>query len=180
MGGFGMSSIINNLAQNSDMQSMILSMFNKINNATINAGQNVSPNGEKGISVEEFVKTLEVQLKKAVADVSENSNNITKNEQTGMPAGMKINDDNSITKDSYQEILKSIMENLDENSDGKITQEEMQHFSDKLSHAGNAETTGTLASSNVGEFLKNQAGNFIQKLIDKYKDNSESILGIFV
>ena len=52
-----MSSTINSIAQNSDMQAMIVSMFNKINNATINAGQNKSD--EKSISSADFVKALE-------------------------------------------------------------------------------------------------------------------------
>ena len=97
-----------------------------------------------------------------------------------MPAGMKIDEDNNIIKESYKELLQSIMENLDENSDGKISQDEMKNFVNKLSQSGNTETTGTLASSNAFDFIKNQAGTFIQKLIDNYKDNGGSILGISV
>lgn len=171
-----MSSTINSIAQNSDMQAMIVSMFNKINNATINAGQNKSD--EKSISSADFVKALEKQLQKSTESVGENNQNSSN--QIGMPAGMKIDEDNNIIKESYKELLQSIMENLDENSDGKISQDEMKNFVNKLSQSGNTETTGTLASSNAFDFIKNQAGTFIQKLIDNYKDNGGSILGISV
>ena len=173
-----MASIINGIANNSDVQSMIVSMFNKINSATINASKNVQNTKEKSISSAEFIKSLEEQLQKSekfTPEVNKNTHN-----EIGMPAGMTISDDNTITKDSFNKLLNSVIETLDENSDGKISQQEMENFTEKLSHLGNSETTGSLASSKAGEFLKNQATNFIQKLIDKYKDNSESILGIFV
>ncbi|MBR2526227.1 hypothetical protein IKE67_07135 [bacterium] len=173
-----MASIINTIANNSDVQSMIVSMFNKINSATINASKNIQSEKVKSISSADFVKSLEEQLQKSekfTPEVNKNAHN-----EIGMPAGMTISDDNTITKDSFNKLLNSVMETLDENSDGKISQQEMENFTEKLSHLGNSETTGSLASSKAGEFLKNQATNFIQKLIDKYKDNSESILGIFV
>jgi len=171
-----MSSTINSIAQNNDMQAMIVSMFNKINNATISAGQNKTD--EKSISSVDFVKALEKQLQKSNESVNENNQN--SNNQVGMPAGMKIDEDNNLIKESYKELLQSIMENLDENSDGKISQDEMKNFVNKISQSGNTETTGTLASSKAFDFIKNQAGTFIQKLIDNYKDNGGSISGIFV
>ena len=171
-----MSSTINSIAQNNDMQAMIVSMFNKINNATISAGQNKTD--EKSISSVDFVKALEKQLQKSTESVNENNQN--SNNQVGMPAGMKIDEDNNLIKESYKELLQSIMENLDENSDGKISQDEMKNFVNKISQSGNTETTGTLASSKAFDFIKNQAGTFIQKLIDNYKDNGGSISGIFV
>ncbi len=174
-----MSSTINGISQNSDMQAMILSMFNKINNATINAGQNSFASEEKGVSNADFVKALETQLQKSV-DTQILEQNTNKNSKLGMPAGMTIDDENNIVNESYKELLNSIVENLDKNSDGKITEQEMKDFSGKISQKGDAETTGTLASSKAGEFLKNQASAFIQKLIDNYKDNSSSVLGIFV
>lgn len=174
-----MSSIINSISQNSDMQAMILSMFNKINNATINAGQNSSANEEKGITKVDFVKTLEAQLQKSV-DTQVLEQHTNKNIQFGMPAGMTIDENNNIVKDSYKQLLDNIVQSLDENSDGKITESEMKDFSDKISKSENAETTGTLASSKAGDFLKNQASAFIQKLIDNYKGNGNSVLGIFV
>lgn len=172
-----MSSIINGISNNSDMQAMIVSMFNKINNATISASKNIQNDRQKSISSAEFVKSLEEQLQK-----SENTTDLNKNiqGQIGMPAGMSISDDNTITKDSFKELISSIMNNLDKNSDGEISQQEIKDFTEKLSKTGDTETTGTLASSKAGEFLKNQASNFIQKLIDRYKDNSDSILGLFV
>lgn len=174
-----MSSLINNISQNGDMQAMIVSMFNKINNATINSAQSASLKDEKSVSTSDFVKSLEEQLQKSVdTKVLENSN--ARNSALGIPAGMRVDEENNIIKESYQELLKTIMEKLDENSDGKISSEEMSNLKDQLVQSGNPETTGTLASSNAGDFLKTQASKFIQKLIDKYKDNSESILGIFV
>ncbi len=171
-----MSSIVNSIVQNSDMQAMIVSMFNKINNATINAGQ--SKIDEKSISNVDFVKALEEQLQKSTDDIS--NNNREANNQVGMPSGMKIDDENNIIKEQYKELLNNIIENLDKNSDGKITEQEMKDFTNKISQSGNTETTGTLASSKAMDFLKNQASNFIQKLIDNYKDNGGSISGIFV
>jgi len=173
-----MSSIINGITNNSDMQAMIVSMFNKINNATISASKNTQNNRINSISSSDFVKSLEEQFKKS----EKISNDVNKNiqEQIGMPAGMTVSEDNTITKDAYKNLISSIMDKLDENKDGKISQKEMEDFTDKLSKTNDSETTGTLASSKAGEFLKNQAGNFIQKLIDRYKDNSDSILGIFV
>ena len=173
-----MSSIINGIANNGDMQAMIVSMFNKINNATINSSKNFQNNNVNSISSADFVKSLEEQFKKSEKIAPEISKNAQ--EQIGMPAGMTISDDNTIMKDSFKELINSVMENLDENKDGKISQQEMENFTEKLSHSKNAETTGSLASSKAGDFLKNQASNFIQKLIDKYKDNSGSVLGIFV
>lgn len=174
-----MSSTINGVSQNSDMQAMILSMFNKINNATINAGQNSFVSEEKGVSNVDFVKALESQLQKSI-DTQILEQNSNKNTKLGMPVGMTLDDENNIVNESYKELLNSIVENLDKNSDGKITEQEMKDFSGKISQKGDAETTGTLASSKAGEFLKNQASAFIQKLIDNYKDNSSSVLGIFV
>ena len=174
-----MSSLISSIANNSNVQAMIVNMFNKINDATINAGQNKA-NDIKSISSEDFVKALENQFKKSASNVSDSVKIDITEGQIGMPAGMKISEDNSIIKESYQELLKSIMDNLDKNSDGTISQEEMTDFMNKISQSKNAETTGTLASSKAFYYLKNQAGTFIQKLIDKYKDNSDSILGISV
>ena len=175
-----MSSIINGISQNSDMQAMIMSMFNKINNATINAGKDVKTSGVEGISSSEFVKELEKQLKMS-EDLLSGKNNLTnKAEQVGMPSNLSVSEDNSITKDIYGELVSSIINNLDKNSDGKISEKEIKNFTEKLSKSDDVETTGSLASSKAGDFLKNQASNFIQKLIDKYKDNSESVLGIFV
>lgn len=173
-----MSSIINGIANNSDMQAMIVSLFNKINNATINSSKN-SQDSKKSISSAEFVKSLEEQLKKSES-LNVQDNKVSTQKQLGMPAGMTISEDNIISKDSFKELINSVMENLDKNSDGKISEDEIKDFTEKLSQAGQTETTGSLASSKAGDFLKNQATNFIQKLIDKYKDNSESILGIFV
>lgn len=174
-----MSSTINGISQNSDMQAMILSMFNKINNATINAGQNSLASEGKDVSKADFIKTLEAQLEKTL-DTNVLEHNFNKNTQLGMPAGMSIDDKNNIIKESYKDLINGIMENLDKNSDGKITGQEMKDFTDKISQKGNAETTGTLASSKTFEFLKSQAGSFIQKLIDNYKDNGGSISGIVV
>ena len=176
-----MSSIVNNIGNNSDMQAMVLSMFNKINNATINAAQKTGVNGINEISMSDFAKTLEEQLKKSDNNVLNHNQNSDIQNKIGIPAGMNLSEDNTIVKDSYKNLVNSIMESLDENSDGKITKKEMENFTDKISSKdSNTETTGSLASSKAGDFLKNQASNFIQKLIDKYKDNSESILGIFV
>ena len=104
-----MSSTINSIAQNSDMQAMIVSMFNKINNATINAGQNKSD--EKSISSADFVKALEKQLQKSTESVGENNQNSSN--QIGMPAGMKIDEDNNIIKESYKELLQSFSFHLE-------------------------------------------------------------------
>lgn len=175
-----MSSIINGISNNSDMQAMILSMFDKINNAAINAAQKVQTDKQKIINSSDFVKVLEEQFAKADAVVPHENGTQNLQNKLGMPAGMNVAQDETITKDSFKELIGSIMENLDENSDGKISKQEIENFKDKLTQSNDVETTGTLASANAGDFLKNQASNFIQKLIDKYKDNSDSILGIFV
>lgn len=174
-----MSSIINSIVQNKDMQSMIFSMFNKINNATLNAGQKASAKSTDGISNEDFVKALEEQLNKTAVE-NPNDKSRAQSVQSGMPAGMSIDGENNIVNPSYKELLNSIVENIDNNSDGKITEQELQSFTDKLTHGKTHETTGNLASSKTFDFLKNQAGTFIQKLIDSYKDNGGSISGISV
>ena len=96
-------------------------------------------------------------------------------EDTDNPTGRP-----SLNLPGYEDVVvKYINENC-KNSDGKISEKEIKNFTEKLSKSDDVETTGSLASSKAGDFLKNQASNFIQKLIDKYKDNSESVLGIFV
>ena len=58
-----MSAIIGGISQNSDLQSMIFQMFNKINNATINSGEKTSAlDTTKAINVEDFARNLEKQL----------------------------------------------------------------------------------------------------------------------
>ena len=176
-----MSSIIGGMSQMSDIQSQIWQMYNKINNATIDAGQKqIEDSPEAKISGEEFAKALEEQYQKQNEFVLNNEMNFLQSEQLGMPAGLNITEVGS-TNESYQTLIntlmESMMENLDKNSDGHLSQEEVQGLENVLNRTPNSETTGNLATN--GSSFKNQASNFIQKLIDSYKDKG-SINGLNV
>lgn len=177
-----MSSIIGGMSQMSDIQSQIWQMYNKINNATIDAGQKHLEEFSEAnaIAGEDFAKALEEQYQKQNQQVLNNEMNFMQTEQLGMPAGLNITEVGS-TDESYQglinTLMESMMENLDKNSDGHVSSDEIQGLEKVLNKTPNAETTGSLAS-NSG-FFKNQASNFIQKLIDTYKDKG-SINGLNV
>lgn len=152
-----MSSITGGLGQISDLQTQIWQMYNKINNATINEGQkHVVETVDNDLLREDFVKTLEEQMQKQNQPNLET--NLLQNEQLGMPAGLNITQAGSVNE-SYDSIISSLMESLSQQNDNlKIK-------------TTNTETTGSLA------FKHNSASNFIQKLIDSYKDKG-SVNGI--
>lgn len=63
MGDIVMSSIMGGMSQISDLQSQIWQMYNKINNATIDAGQkHLSEGIDESVVGEDFVKALEEQF----------------------------------------------------------------------------------------------------------------------
>lgn len=97
----------------------------------------------------------------------------------GMPAGMNITEIGEADA-SYQNMINSLMEsmmdNLNKNSDEHVSQDEMKKLKNSISQTPDIETTGSIAFSNSAT---NKASNFIQKLIDTYKDKG-SINGINV
>ncbi len=180
MGDIVMSSIMGGMSQISDLQSQIWQMYNKINNATIDAGQkHLSEGIDENVASEDFVKALEEQFQKQTQQVLDKEVNLLQSEQMGMPAGMNISEVGEADV-SYQSLIDSLMEsmmnNLDKNSDGHVSQDEMKNLEKAISQTPDIETTGSIAFSNSAT---NKASNFIQKLIDTYKDKG-SINGINV
>lgn len=165
-----MSAIIGGISQNSDLQSMIFQMFNKINNATINSGEKTSAlDTTKAINTEDFARNLEKQLQ-AEQEAQKPNNSGLKAIKLDNPATFNITNAEESSADFYKEILNSVMETL---------KEAEESASNKASKAPSVENAGSIASADLGDSLKNLAGEFIQKLIDNYKDKG-SILGINV
>ena len=162
-----MSSITSGIGQVSDLQSQIWQMYNKINNATIDAGQknSVSAIDDESVS-KDFIKSLEEQFQKQNQQVFDEENLFIKDESIGMPAGLNIQEVGEPEK-SYQSIIESLTESMTQNSE------------QNLAGTPDSETTGSLAFLNTGDNIKTQASNFIQKLIDTYKDKG-SINGLNV
>lgn len=147
-----MSSIIGGMSQISDFQSQIWQMYNKINNATINEGQKHSIETE--VSGEDFIRNLEAQLEKEKQEVFGSEKFFMQDEKLGMPAGLNITEVGA-PEESYQSIINSLMESMMDNLN--------KNPQDNLSKAPSTETTGSLAFSKT---------NYIQKLIDSYKDKA--------
>ncbi len=165
-----MSAIIGGISQNSDLQSMIFQMFNKINNATINSGEKTSAlDTTKAINVEDFARNLEKQLQ-VEKEIQKPNQNGLKAIKLDNPATFNITNADENSVDFYKEILNSVIESL------KETEEKSDV---KISKTPSVENAGSIASADMGDSLKNLAGSFIQKLIDNYKDKG-SILGINV
>ena len=149
-----MSSIIGGMSQITDFQSQIWQMYNKINNATINEGQKHSLESTTEISGEDFIKVLEEQLEKEKQQIFGSEKFFIQDEKLGMPAGMNITEVGE-TEESYQSIINSLLESMMDNLN--------KNPQDNLSKAPDTETTGSLAFSKT---------NYIQKLIDSYKNNA--------
>jgi hypothetical protein len=167
-----MSSITSGIGQMSDLQSQIWQMYNKINNATINsASQQSSESVEfNGVSSQDFVKALEEQLQKQSEQVLNNEANLMQSEQLGMPSSLSISEV-GVENNSYQDVINSLMNSMAENNSENSNQQQP--------NVSDIETTGVLATNHAGISFKSQASNFIQKLIDSYKDKG-SIIGLNV
>lgn len=181
MGDIVMSSITGGMSQISDMQTKIWQMYNQINNATISVGQkNFQDDSEVSVLNQDFVKALEEQMQKQEKQVLTEQTNFEQHQELGMPIWLNITDVGA-KEQSYEMIINDLMNSLADDLNNKSKEQFSNNKNgeiNNLSQTPSTETTGSLASLNVGEF-KNQAGNFIQKLIDAYKDRG-SVIGLNV
>lgn len=179
-----MVATVSSIASNNDIQLMMAQMFSKMNKA--------DNDGVKGLSLEEltsidtsndeggaaFIKSLQEQFETLDANsdgqLSQEEMSYTKptQDKLGMPAGMEFSEE----VDAYQQLINSLMNSLvsslDTDGDGKISQDELKEGLNKITEkSSNTEAAGSVAKSELGDSIKNLAGNFIQKLIDNYKNN---------
>ncbi|MGN1125233.1 MAG: EF-hand domain-containing protein [Candidatus Gastranaerophilaceae bacterium] len=179
-----MVATVSSIASNNDIQLMMAQMFSKMNKA--------DNDGVKGLSLEEltsidtsndeggaaFIKSLQEQFETLDANsdgqLSQEEMSYTKptQDKLGMPAGMELSEE----VDAYQQLINSLMNSLvsslDTDGDGKISQDELKESLNKITEkSSNTEAAGSVAKSELGDSIKNLAGNFIQKLIDNYKNN---------
>ena len=179
-----MVATVSSIASNNDIQLMTAQMFSKMNKA--------DNDGVKGLSLEEvtsidtsndeggaaFIKSLQEQFETLDANsdgqLSQEEMSYTKptQDKLGMPAGMELSEE----VDAYQQLINSLMNSLvsslDTDGDGKISQDELKEGLNKITEkSSNTEAAGSVAKSELGDSIKNLAGNFIQKLIDNYKNN---------
>lgn len=175
-------STIGALTTNTDLQSLMAKMYgnstNKVNSAKDNLENLLATSSNDIKSNNDFLNTLQEQyhslgLNKA-QDIQGLQENQLINQELGIPSGLQIQDASETSNpNSYQNLLDKLMGSLekalDKDGDGQVSQEEMQEgFENLAKKVPNNEVAGTIANLGSG---KNMAGNFIQGLINNYKDN---------
>lgn len=168
-------STIGALTANTDLQSLMAKMYgnstSKVNSAKENLESLLATNSNDISKNNDFLNKLQEQYHSLGLNKSESVQGL---QESGIPSNLKIEGVNETSEsNSYKNLLDKLMGSiekaLDTDGDGKVSQQELKEGFEKLAKkVPNNEVAGTLANLGSG---KNLAGNFIQGLINNYKDN---------
>ncbi len=175
-------STIGALTTNTDLQSLMAKMYGngigKVNSAKENLESLLVTNSNDIDKNNDFLNKLQEQYHSLGLNKAQDEQGLQEtqliNQELGIPSGMQIQGvEESSDTNSYQNLLDKLMGSiekaLDKDDDGEVSQQEMKEgFENLAKHVPNNEVAGTLANLGSG---KNMAGNFIQNLINNYKDN---------
>lgn len=174
-------STIGALTANIDLQSLMAKMYanntSKVNSAKDNLESLLASNSNNIDKNNDFLNQLQEQyhsLGLKSHEIQGNQDSQLINQELGIPAGLQIQDASETSNSSsYQNLLDKLMGSLekalDKDGDGQVSQQELKEgFENLAKKVPNNEVAGTLANLGSG---KNLAGNFIQGLINNYKDN---------
>ena len=175
-------STIGALTANTDLQSLMTKMYGnstgKINSAKENLENLLASSSNEIDKNDDFLNKLQEQYHSLGLNKTQELQSIQEaqliNQELGIPSGLQIQGVNEVSKtNSYQNLLDKLMGSmekaLDKNGDGEVSRQEIKDgFENLAKKVPNNEVAGTLANLGSG---KNMAGNFIQSLINNYKDN---------
>ncbi len=175
-------STIGALTANTDLQSLMAKMYgnstSKVNSAKENLESLLATNSNDISKNNDFLNKLQEQYHSLGLNKSESVQGLQEsqliNQEFGIPSNLKIEGVNETSEsNSYKNLLDKLMGSIDKaldtDGDGKVSQQELKEGFEKLAKkVPNNEVAGTLANLGSG---KNLAGNFIQGLINNYKDN---------
>ena len=163
-------STIGALTANTDLQSLMAKMYGngigKVKNAKENLESLLVTNSNDINKNDDFLNKLQEQYHSLGLNKTEDVQGLQDsqliNQELGIPSSLQIQSvEDSANTNSYQNLLDKLMGSiekaLDKDGDGEVSQK-----------VPNNEVAGTLANFGSG---KNLAGNFIQGLINNYKDN---------
>lgn len=175
-------STIGALTANTDLQSLMAKMYGngigKVNNAEENLESLLVTNSNDINKNDDFLNKLQEQYHSLGLNKTEDVQGLQDsqliNQELGIPSSLQIQSvEDSANTNSYQNLLDKLMGSiekaLDKDGDGEVSQQEFKEgFENLAKKVPNNEVAGTLANFGSG---KNLAGNFIQGLINNYKDN---------
>ena len=175
-------STIGALTANTNLQSLMAKMYGngieKVNSAKENLESLLVTNSNDINKNDNFLNKLQEQYHSLGLSKTESTQGLQNlqsiNQEFGIPSNLQIQGlEESSSTESDKSLLDKLMgslENaLDKDGNGEVSQQEFKEGLENLAKkVPNNEVAGTLANLGSG---KNLAGNFIQSLINNYKDN---------